>query len=102
MGRPPFIEEKMQKVTHILNKITNLKFNVSKDLLAYAGQEPEKFKLIYSDTEVEAENPESYTEGSLKAMNMKDLQTLVDSLELTCDKRRKEEMIDAILKHGRG
>jgi len=91
----------MRKATHVLNTNTGLKFEASKDLLAYAGQEPEKFKVIYGD-EDEPSRSEVYTEESLKEMNMKELQGLVESFELACDKRRKDDMIDAILKHGRG
>lgn len=90
----------MRKPTHVHNVNTGLKFPASKDLLSYAAQEPEKFKVIYDGDEEEPEQ-EGYTEESLKAMNMKDLQGLVDTLGLTCDKRRKEEVIDAILKNGR-
>ena len=90
----------MRKPTHVHNVKTGVKFPATKDLLNYASQEAETFKVIYGDEE-EAPEKESFTEESLKAMNMKELQNLVESLELSCDKRRKEEMIDAILKNGR-
>ena len=90
----------MRKATHVLNTNTGIKFEASKDLLSYANQEPEKFKVIYGDTD-EPSAPEIYTEESLKAMNMKELQGLVEAFDLACDKRRKDDMIDAILKHGR-
>lgn len=97
-GRPYFQEENMRKPTHIFNCKTGIKFEATKDLLSYADQEPEKFKLIYGE-DSEPEERETYTEDSLKTMSMKELQNLVDAFELTCDKRRKDDMIDAILKH---
>ncbi len=90
----------MRKPTHVYNVKTGIKFEASKDLLSYADQEPEKFKLIYGDEEAPEER-EIYTEDSLKTMSMKELQNLVDAFELSCDKRRKDDMIDAILKNGR-
>ena len=89
----------MPNIIHILNTKTNVIFeNPGKDLVAYAKAAPEDFKFVYDD-EPEVEKDVVYTEDNLKAMSMKDLQVIAEALEVECDKRRKDSLIDGILKH---
>lgn len=85
----------MQIPIKIVNKKTNVIFeNPNSNLLAYAKSDPSSFEITYE--EVQGEVKERLSEEKLKEMNMKDLQTLAEGLE--CDKRRKDSLIDAILK----
>lgn len=90
----------MQAIKSILNKKTGVEFEPNPNLIAYAKGDPDTFKLVMHEVEGE-EVEESYTEEELKTYSMKELQRIVDDLEIECDKRRKDSLIDAILKHGR-
>lgn len=85
----------------LINKRTNAEFdNPNKHLILYATNNPD-FEFVYGEVKASEPEVESYSLEALKAMSMKDLQTIVDGLEIECDKRRKDSMIDGILNHGR-
>lgn len=89
----------MKIVTKLINKRTNEIFvEPNPHLVAYAKDNPD-FSFEYD--EVPGEVEKSYSHDMLRAMNMKDLQTLAESLGVECDKRRKDDLIDGILKAGR-
>jgi len=89
----------MQVVQKVINLKTGLEFvNPNNNLVQYAKNDPD-YKLIYE--EVDSKEEEKFTEEGLKCMSVKDLQGICDSLEIECDKRKKDAMIDAILKYGR-
>ena len=90
----------MQEIDKIVNTKTGIEFpNPNNHLVQYAKGDS-AFKFIYKEVDREPE-PEHFTEEGLKCMSVKDLQGIVDSLEIECDKRKKDAMIDAILKYGR-
>jgi hypothetical protein len=86
----------MRVPTHFLNTRTGVRFDANPELIKYASEES-YFKPIYSDVD-EPSAPEVYTLEILKSMNMKELQGITDDLEIACDRRKKDDMIDAILK----
>ena len=89
----------MQVVQKVINLKTGLEFvNPNNNLVQYAKGDSD-YKLIYE--EVDSKEEEKFTEEGLKCMSVKDLQGICDSLEIECDKRKKDAMIDAILKYGR-
>ena len=89
----------MQVVQKVINLKTGLEFvNPNNNLVQYAKNDTD-FKVVYE--EVDSKEEEKFTEEGLKCMSVKDLQGICDSLEIECDRRKKDAMIDAILKYGR-
>jgi len=89
----------MKTPKSVKNTVTGRVFtDLDKNLLDYAKSDTATFLIIYDEEESEPEE-KSYTEEQLKALSMKDLQTLAEDLD--CDKRRKDSLIDAILNKGR-
>ena len=90
----------MKVVDKIINMETGVEFiDPNHNLIQYANGDS-KFQVIYKD--VDGDEPgEKFTEEGLKCMSVKDLQGICDSLEIDCNKRKKDAMIDAILKYGR-
>ena len=90
----------MQVVDKIVNRETGMEFvNPNQHLVQYAANDS-KYKITYK--EVDGEEPEDrFTEDGLKCMSVKDLQGICESLEIEADRRKKDAMIDAILKYGR-
>lgn len=101
-GQPaPFLYgEKMQVIEKVINTLTGQEFvNPNQNLIVHAQNE-NYFKIVYKEVEGE-DKPEKFTESGLKCMSVKDLQNICESLEIECDRRKKDAMIDAILKYGR-
>ena len=93
----------MEKVKEIKNVKSGLSFSYpGNDLIAYAKQDPSTFVFIHEDDPTEEVKKQTFCEDELKAMSMKDLQTIADGYDLECDRRVKDKLIDAILvTHGR-
>lgn len=90
----------MQSIKCVFNTKTGVEFDPNPNLIAYAKSDPESYRLVMHEVEGE-EEPEVYTEDQLKGYSMKELQKIADDFEIECDRRRKDSLIDAILKHGR-
>lgn len=90
----------MKIIKKLVNKRTNQIFiDPNPHLVAYAKNNPD---FVEEVEEVPGETLEkAYSYDFLKTMNMKDLKTLADSLEVDCDRRDKETLINGILKAGR-
>lgn len=89
----------MPTVKEIVNVRTGEVFAANQNLVMYAKSEPGTFNIIYND-ETQPLAAAKYTEDSLKIMNMRDLQTIAEGMNLNCDRRKKDSLIDGIL--GRG